>query len=287
LTSLRGLPVPASVARYLTFDGTIAVRVDADHSFLIDNNDSPIESDLFWRGFGGGWEAASLRVWSRLAPHALSILDVGANSGVYALVAKCLNPRATVIAFEPTDGAYARLIGNIERNGFDIQAVKKAVSDTSGTAVLYDRPIGYSYTASLVLDAERRPTNIVGQTVQTTSLDDHLSQNGVSDVDLVKMDVEGHELAALRGFADYLGRCRPSILIEILDDASGAAIWSMVQPLGYAAYSISEHRGLRRTNDMHARGDDRNFLLDAGRFAGTTHLDDLMLDHGSEPAAAH
>ena len=49
--------------------GIITVAVDDSHSFLLESRGSRIENDLYWRGYGQGWEAMSLRLWrhSRLA----------------------------------------------------------------------------------------------------------------------------------------------------------------------------------------------------------------------------
>src|SRR5713101_2751945 len=108
-TALRRIPLSIALMRHLRFAGIINVQVDATHSFLMHNYETFIENDLFWRGYGRGWEGMSLRIWRRLARHAHSILDIGANTGVYSLAAKCVNPAATIVAFEPVERVYRRL----------------------------------------------------------------------------------------------------------------------------------------------------------------------------------
>ena len=89
--ALRHLNVPTPLMRHLRFDGTIEVRIDAEHGFLINNSSTYVENHLFWRGYGRGWEGTSLQIWRALAPQANVILDIGASTGVYCLAARCLN----------------------------------------------------------------------------------------------------------------------------------------------------------------------------------------------------
>ncbi|MFN3592069.1 MAG: hypothetical protein ACK4TG_07755, partial [Thermaurantiacus sp.] len=78
---------PEHVWRHLHFAGTFAVTLPGGSEFQMQHFGQLVENELFWAGFGNGWEATSLRLWARIAPHAATILDVGANSGVYALAA--------------------------------------------------------------------------------------------------------------------------------------------------------------------------------------------------------
>src|SRR5215207_9789670 len=78
---LRHLHLPVRLVQRLKFEGVIGVQVDAAHSFRMHSYATTIENDLFWRGYGNGWEGTSLRVWRQLVPHARTIADIGANTG--------------------------------------------------------------------------------------------------------------------------------------------------------------------------------------------------------------
>lgn len=269
----RRLPIPRSVKRRLRVKGTITIRIDDGHMFLMKSHGDHIENDLFWRGYGRGWERMSLQVWERLVPHARTIIDVGAHSGVYALAAKALNPGATVAAFEPLESSYRRLTANVALNGFDIKAVAMAVSDDTGDGILYHTPDGRQELASLERTAE---SDEVGTTIPTTRLDDYARANDLTTVDLLKIDIEGHELPAIRGLGEWLERAKPALLVEVLTEDSGAAVWEILRPLGYEAYRVSDTDGLLAEAGIGAKhGKNRNYLLcqpDAFRRAGLSTL---------------
>jgi FkbM family methyltransferase len=200
---------PQTLFQHLYFDGVFIVEVEPGVSFLLESRGEQIENDLFWRGYGKGWEGESLSYWRDLAKTARVIVDVGANTGVFALAAKAVNPNARVIAIEPSQRVAARLRRNIELNGFNIEVIECAASDADGNATLYDHPGNHQYSASLEISME----GTVPVRVQTKRLDDVLDR-----ADLVKIDVERHEPATLRGMKHLLEQWHPTILIEVLDD---------------------------------------------------------------------
>jgi FkbM family methyltransferase len=244
--------------RPVYFQGTFTVTVDADHGFLVTTEGTRVENDLYWRGYGLGWEGMSLQLWRSLVPQARSILDIGAQTGIYALAARALNPKAVVIAFEPLESSYRLLRANVELNGFDIVTVQKAVSDTTGSAILYDVVAQHGLASLEVRPDEKQ----VALPVQTVRLDDFASEIDAPAFDLIKLDIEGHEPAAVRGLGDQLAASKPTLLIEILSDAAGAEIWNMVEPLGYEAYRIADRTGVVRADAVTWVGNsERNYLL--------------------------
>lgn len=65
--------------------------------------DSYLEQEFLQNGLYGSWEKESLKIWAQLSKRANYIVDVGANTGVYSLIAKSQNPSAKVYAIEPVD----------------------------------------------------------------------------------------------------------------------------------------------------------------------------------------
>jgi FkbM family methyltransferase len=194
-----------------------------------------VENDLFWRGYGKGWEGKSLSLWRDLAKCNDVIVDVGANTGVYALAAKAVNPEAKVVAVEPAARVASKLRRNVELNGFDIEILECAASDSNGTATLYDFPGEHEYSASL----EKTMTGTVPVSVETKRLDDILER-----IDLIKIDVERHEPATLRGMKRLLKRCHPTILIEVLDDEAQAEIERELSGLDYKWQRVEGERNV-------------------------------------------
>jgi len=127
------------------------------------------------------------------------VLDVGANHGAYARMVRRVAPTATVHAFEPHPGTFAKLA---ERDaGTDICLVNAAMGDREGTLELYDFAADDGSTqASLSRDSVRFfAADIVSHKVRCTTLDSYLEAEGIARVDLLKIDTEGFDLAVLRG----------------------------------------------------------------------------------------
>jgi FkbM family methyltransferase len=254
----------------------LRIPIDDSHFFVMRSMASYIETDLHRWGYGHGWEGLSLRVWARLAQNAATIVDVGAFRGVYALAAKAMNPQAHVIAFEPVERSHGRLIENVQLNAFEIDVQQVAVSDGTGTAVLHQSLKWNQALSSLA----RRP-KVASREVEvpTTTLDDFVDRKELGSVDLIKIDVEGHEAAVLRGMTGVLARSRPTLIVEILTEDAGAAVLGMLQQHGYLAHLISENDGLEPIVeiDPNVRG-SRNFLFCQPETFEAAGLADLLIN---------
>ena len=129
---------PQRVYQHLHFVGTMKVKVDNQHSFRMRHYGYQLENEIFWNGIMNGWGKNSLRIWKKLVAQSDVIVDVGANTGVYALLAKTINPGADVYAFDPVDRVFEKLLHNVSLNNYDITCIKKAASNSSGYARIYD-----------------------------------------------------------------------------------------------------------------------------------------------------
>lgn len=148
-----------------------------------------------------GWnpvEYAAFRAAS--APGGVA-LDVGANVGAYALLLGAwMRPGGRVYAFEPSPGAYDGLRRHVELNGLGgvVRPVRAAVSDAEGTAALAGaHQQGTSRLA--------HPDDGNTMTVETMTIDGFCAREGITPT-LIKIDVEGWELEALRGARDTIAR---------------------------------------------------------------------------------
>lgn len=221
---------PRSVFEHLYFNGVFTVRLPFPKgaSFKMEHRGHQVENDLFWRGFGKGWEGRSLMAWAERCMSASVIIDVGANTGVFALAAKAINPSAKVIAVDPVARVAEQLRHNIRLNAFDIEVHEVALSDTNGTATFYDFPGDHEYSASL----DSRMGGTVETTIPVRRLDDL-----VDSANLIKVDVELHEPAVLRG-AKRLLQGKPVLLLEVLNAEAERSIraelgdkwdWKMIE----------------------------------------------------------
>ncbi|MCB0772676.1 MAG: FkbM family methyltransferase [Flavobacteriales bacterium] len=232
--------VPEPIYRHLHFRGVIKVPVSKKESFRITHFGQMIENELFWKGITG-WEPISMELWIRLCRRSNVIMDIGANTGVYALVAHAVNPQAKIAAVEPVERIHRRLQENINLNDGSILAVHAAVSDHTGTAVLYDLPDSdHVLSVSLEQKWNQASTRLRPVEVPCITVKDLAQRMGCERIDLLKIDVETHEPAVLRGFKDILVRDRPSMLIEILNDQVAAEVTPLLDGLGYEYYNIDD-----------------------------------------------
>jgi len=75
-----------------------------------------LENEFYWKGFKKSNEPETTWLWSNLCKNATTIIDIGANTGTYALIASAINPNGKIIAFEPSAKTFARLKDNVELN---------------------------------------------------------------------------------------------------------------------------------------------------------------------------
>jgi FkbM family methyltransferase len=256
---------PESVYRHLFFKGIIQVKLPEKKFFKVKHYGYQVENDIFWTGILGSWEKHSLDIWMRLCKPATVILDIGANTGIYSLIAKSLNKDADVYAFEPVKRVFEKLEMNSRLNNYDIHCIEKAVSNQTGTALIFDTGSEHEYAATL--DEQHKNIGLNSSfMIETITLDDFISQQDLKKIDLMKIDVESHEPAVLQGFSEGIKRFKPAILIEILSDDVGKTIFEAVKGLNYLYFSINEKTGARRTDSI-TRGENFNYLLCNGATA--------------------
>jgi FkbM family methyltransferase len=250
---------PEAVYRHLHFRAPFELVLPEKTRLRMNHHGNKIENDLFWAGFGNGWEASSLLLWLRLAARSQTILDVGANTGIYALAARAINPRADVIALEPVARTFSRLRDNIQLNAFDIDARCVAASDHNGMATLYDPLSDHQYSASLEAAMLDGKSACAETEIEVRRIETLLAEREQKIPVLVKIDAERHEPQVLEGFGEAITRLRPAFLMELLDRDIGAKARSHFDGLDYVYYEIFEGKGLRRTDELGAA--QRNYLF--------------------------
>jgi FkbM family methyltransferase len=272
----RMVNLPESTCRHLHFQGPIRVDIDGRRSFQMFHWGHQIENDIFWAGFGNCWEATSLRLWVRLAAQSDVVYDVGANTGIYVLAAKAMRPELTAFAFEPVARVHTKLLANIESNRFDIVAVQAALSNSTGTADLFDVPAEHVYSASLDAGMLSSREDVVRTSVNVTRFDTFIAEHPAPGRILAKIDTERHEFQVLESLGKFLALRRPTLLVEILDRALGAAVASLLDGLGYEFFEIRERQGVVPCKALGTA--DRNYLLcpqelaaELGLTGGVTH----------------
>ncbi|MGD0712250.1 MAG: FkbM family methyltransferase [Bacteroidales bacterium] len=179
-----------------------------------------IENEIFWKGLDKGLEPETIWIWKLLSKESKTIVDIGANTGIYSLLAKNLNPGCDVYCFEPSRSTFKELIKNIECNYFDIQAFEMAVSDSNSEKIFYDLFKKNQTSASLSPEKMKDNPDFDGPIneylVKTTTLDEFIKAKEINIVDLIKIDVELHEPEVFAGLIGVLEKHKPIVIFEVL-----------------------------------------------------------------------
>ncbi|HVE59273.1 MAG TPA: FkbM family methyltransferase [Pyrinomonadaceae bacterium] len=250
-----------NVYRHLYFHGDFLVQVDDSHSFLMTHYGFELENSLFWVGIRDGWEKNSVSVWIKLAKNADVIVDIGANTGIYSLIAKSLNPQARIFAFEPVPRVYERLVHNNLLNGYDIECFECGISNTDGTAIIYDTPTEHIYSVTVNKNLNAPSAEVIPTEIEVKRLDTIIDELGIEKIDLLKIDVETHEPEVLEGLGEYLSKYQPTILIEILNDEIGGKVETLVNEQDYLYFNIDEKSDSIRRVESITKSDYYNYLL--------------------------
>ncbi|RAM48612.1 MAG: hypothetical protein C6Y22_26875 [Hapalosiphonaceae cyanobacterium JJU2] len=205
---------------------------------------SEIEGFRFWfnssdREMGvrmalGSYEPASVELIKKLVKPGMTCIDAGANTGFYTcLMATC---GAFVYAFEPMPSVYDFLEKNIEENNLNekVQIHNLACSDSN-------KNISGSMVSNMYITTEIETTDKV--TMKAVALDDIIT----SPVNVIKIDIEGHEPKALQGMQKIISQHKPTIISEIneywLQKCSGIGANEYIKILndfGYKVFDVNE-----------------------------------------------
>lgn len=168
----------------------------------------------------GAFERDTLKALESLVQPGATVLDIGANMGAHTLhLARLVGEKGRVIAFEPTDFAIAKLRANLKANPAlePRVTVHQAflVADAAATPVVSAVASSWPVDGSIP-DNEAMGSRAMGVSgAAAMTVDGVLSTAGDPEVQLIKMDVDGHELEVLEGARRVLMRWRPVIVMEL------------------------------------------------------------------------
>ena len=216
LRGLRGWR-PKHLAAGLGGSPWVIRRLDAfGCDMVLDLHDPAVSRPLL---LAGDYEPHVTQALLGLLRDDTHLLDIGANLGYFSLLTAAQCPHGRVFAVEPDPQNFRAFSASIALNAYGerITAVQTAASDEDGTATLSDlgnaANRGARFTAKTRAALEAR---VHGPAPSFTEVPmarlDRLFAG--ERIDVVKLDVEGHEPPALRGAEGLLRACRPAILLE-------------------------------------------------------------------------
>lgn len=212
--------------------------------------------------FVGGYEESELQVLKSILREGDVFVDAGANMGLYTLHAsRWVGSGGRVISFEPLSANFASLTDHISTNKLNnVRPEQLALGNKNDlVTIAYDPE-----EKNLGMASTNHSDQGVIEEIQMVTLDSYLQDHAadLNRVDFIKIDIEGHEYAALTGMHDTLTKHRPALLIEILEDhtipGNEQNIQQYLENMGYRKYFIDDFGSLSETEKNPLR---RNFLF--------------------------
>jgi FkbM family methyltransferase len=164
--------------------------------------------------FGGGATySASGEEWvldyiAKQGSNPAVVFDGGANKGEYALMAQRVFERRgrpiKIYCFEPSKATFAMLQKNINKSS-SIMPINSGLGESQSQSVLYSDGAGSGLASVYNRDLpEQHQALTMQEQVAITSVDGFCKQNNIGRIDFLKLDIEGFEMAALRGSSAML-----------------------------------------------------------------------------------
>lgn len=202
-----------------THPTAFTVRLGASDVRVVEYAGIQIAIDRSEPGIGrvierGEYEAHMLAFFRRVLRPGMTLIDVGANIGLFSLfAAKLVGERGRVYSIEPRGENARLLLYSVALNHFDnIMLLPTAVGESSGYS-LYRTHLGGNGSLLTKPDAGFTVPSILHPTCQVVPLA-RLDTLVTGRVDVIKLDIEGAEAMALRGANELIRHHRPLITSE-------------------------------------------------------------------------
>lgn len=200
--------------------------------------DDTLATTLYWKGFNSWEEFESIKLFCKILPKINTVFDIGANIGIYSLVAAINNPNKNVYAFEPSKRIAESLKRNIEINKLaNLRVNCLAVTNYDGEILLYDP--SSKFISTLATTRKDLHKDVKPVTVPALTLDTFVNTNDIQRVDLIKIDTEGTEHKCLEGAKDILKRDRPIIICEVLKGLTEKFLQEILHKFDYKYFIIT------------------------------------------------
>ncbi len=227
------------------FKGTFVFKIEKNKLRFV-NVRGEIANDIFYSGIFGNFEGETLRLWYEISKIIDGlVLDIGALSGIYSLVAASANKQNSIVAFEPHPKNFDILLKNIQINKFsNITSDNRAISNKTGTALFYNySDEDVENTGFTLVNHRYVETESSSISCPTISFKEYLEFNHKGQIlSLVKLDIERAELIVLKDGIERIQRDQTIIFCEILDRESIFKIQSLFKKIDYVFININDNK---------------------------------------------
>lgn len=184
------------------------------------------------------------------------VFDIGANAGALSmLMSRLVGPRGTVCAFEASPRIIDKTVYNLINAGcFNTHVYYRAVYHASNEVVTI-------YPGTHLNDSIYNNFGTEGGAsyqVETLAIDDFVESTGLLPK-LIKMDIEGAELDALKGMSRLFSRVKPILILE--QSPSDMRCHELLTGLGYIAVNLADYKRINSAADYSPGVDVANLLF--------------------------
>ncbi len=225
---------PFSELRYLFLASKVRARLFNGISLVLPKSRAGIGKELLLYGIH---EPTLTALYEELIEPGERIFELGANIGYYVAVADAkLRSEVEFLAVEPDPDVFGTLKTNVEAMDAHIRLFELAVSDSTGE-------VAFFRSSSSNLGSIRRNSWTDDHSVKVPSTTvDALCEEHAFKPTVLRMDIEGAEIFALRGAKRVLSTCKPKLFIELHPPLMGEAelreTLAILQSSGYTSFDI-------------------------------------------------
>jgi len=200
-----------------------------------------LTENSLWSPLIGNWEPAMQKIMVNVIKQDQVVYDLGANNGLHGLLmAGLIGKNTKVYNFEPFAENIAEIIENYQFNGVSNYAnIQAAISDKEGIEKF---ELGDHHKQGAIIQGDKKAGNSID--VPTTTLDAFI-EKGNPGPDFIKMDIEGAEGPALKGFEKNIERFFPLMIIELHSPEQDKVVGEFLQLHGYSAYRFDTFAKLK------------------------------------------
>ena len=228
------------IYKRLSFTKDVSTTVGDKELFFHCHNEV-VSNKIFYTGVFGDFEGETLRLWHdcilKLQPKL--ILDIGAFTGIYSLLAALLDKTSKIYAFEPNPITFKFLEKNIRLNSFsNVHPFNYGVSTFNGEQTFYNW--GERADSGMSIINHQFIEKDLGKISLKVKDFAHIRTDANQRIDLIKMDIERAELPILIHAKEYIKKDRPVIFCEVLDKTAYKEFDNFFNGLDYNFIKIDD-----------------------------------------------
>jgi FkbM family methyltransferase len=257
--------LPISVTKHLHFKGSFLAFFEGKPALRLFMHGREYENRIYHYGYDCSIEGQSISLLAKCLNinSPLTFWDVGANTGTYGLLVCALSKGAQVVFIEPQKELCDLIEKNLALNNFSAQVLNMGLSNREGRAKIY-RKIG-TLPYSVTIDGGsakakfHTDSTIEEVIVSVSTAADLIHFHNIPTPDIVKLDVEKHEIEVLEGFTNQMGSA--IFLIEILTNQIAERIQEFFPEQDYVYININDKTKSFRFTNRIEKSDFWNYLI--------------------------